>query len=463
MKNIVYTLIASGLLVGCKVGQNYQRPEQNLPESFLDSQQQNQQVNALGKVTWQQFFKNSELIGLIELALEQNTDLLLSVKNMQQSELLFKQSKLALLPQVGLDITGARTESSKNSAVGLSGENRLNNDFTASLDLSWELDIWGKIRREKEAKLAMYLQSQQVKKAVENRLIAQVATTYINLLMLDEQLKIAEKSIELRYNTYDLTQKMFQVGNANILGVEQSKAQWIESKEVLTQIQTEIALQQSALNLLLNQYPQEIKRTTTLKDLDLTSDLSHGVPADFVSQRPDIQIAEFNLRAANAKVGAAQGQMYPNLTISASGGLNAIQGSDWFNTPGSLFGMVAGGIIQPIFNQKKLRTAYQVAKVERDKAAIEFKAAVIASFTDVHNTLVKIDKVKQQGELMGTRVEILSTSLNNTKFMFEMDKATYLELINAQGLSLAADLSFAELKRDYLINLVELYRVLAGQ
>lgn len=463
MKKIIYILIGSSLLTACKVGQNYQRPEQNTPGTFLGDPLQEDQQNNLAKVTWQEFFKDPELIAIIDLALVQNPDLLIAVKNIEQSELLFKQARLGVLPQLGLNVNASRSEASKNSSIALGGGERLNNDFTASLDLSWELDIWGKIRREKEAQLALYLQDQQVKQAVQNRLISQVATAYINLLMLDEQVNIAQSSIELRYNTYLLTKNLFEVGNSTILAVQQSQAQWIESQEVLSQIQTQVALQESALNVLLNQYPEKIERQNSLKDLDFATDFHAGVPADFVSQRPDIQVAEYNLRAANAKVGAAQGQMYPNLILSASGGLNAIEASNWFNTPGSLFGVMAGGLIQPVFNQKKLRTAYEMAKVEREKAAIVFKTAVITSFTDVHNTLVKIQKVKEQNELMSNRVEILSTSLNNTKYMFEMDKATYLEVISAQGLSLEADLNFVGLKRDYLVNQVELYRALGGQ
>ncbi|MHC5354964.1 efflux transporter outer membrane subunit [Myroides sp. LJL115] len=459
MKKIVYILIASGSLTACKVGKDYQQPEQNIPQSFVGQSTQDTKVNELAKINWQEFFNNPELNHLIGLALEQNPDLLLAVKNMEQTQLIYKQSRLAVLPELGLNIDASRSEASKNSS---SGSNRTSNDFTASLDFSWEVDIWGKIRREKEAALAVYMQNEQVKNAVQNRLISEVATTYINLLMLDEQLNIANASIALRENTYLVTQKLFEVGNASVLAVQQSKAQWIQSKEVLTDIQTEIELQESALNLLLNHYPGKIQREFSLYELDLASDLSQGVPADFIQQRPDIQVAEYNLKAANAKVGAAQGQMYPNLILSAKGGLNAIEASSWFNTPSSLFGMIGGGIIQPIFQQKKLRTAFEVAKVEREKAGIEFKTAVIGGFTEVHNTLVKIDKIKQKSTLMQERVSLLSESLKNTKFMFEMDKATYLEVINAQGLSLDADLNFVGLHRDYLVNLVELYRALGG-
>ncbi|APA92848.1 MULTISPECIES: efflux transporter outer membrane subunit [Myroides] len=462
MRKIVYIAIGSTLLTACKVGKNYERPTVDTPEQFYQETASDTTANNLAKLSYSEFFKNTELTSLIESALERNADLQVAVKNIEQTRLLFTQSKMALLPQLTMNVAGSRTESSKNSQLAASGAGRVNDDFTASLDLSWELDIWGKLRREKEAVLATMMQTEEVKRAIQNRLVAEVATSYINLLMLDEQLEIAIEGIALRESTYLLTKKMFEVGNETIVAMQQAEAQWLESKELLPQIEQEIALQESGLNLLLNNYPQAISRSVTISDLNFSTDLNTGVPADFLSTRPDVQVAEYALKAANAKVGAAQGQMYPNLIISAQGGLNAFESSQWFKTPASLFGMFGGGLIQPIFNQKKLRTAYEIAVVEREKAGIEFKNKVIVGFTDVHNALVKIDKLSQKEEMMQKRVNILNTSLANIKFMFEMDKASYLEVINAQSLALQSSLSFAELKRDHLASLVDLYRALGG-
>lgn len=462
MNKIVYIALGSVLLASCKVGKDYERPSVETPKQFYNETASDTIVNDLVQLGYAEFFKNEELTDLIKVALERNVDLQLAVKNIEQTRLLYTQSKMALLPELTMNVAANRTESSKNSYLAANDANRTNNDFNANLNLSWELDIWGKIRREKEAALATLMQTEEVKRAIENRLVAEVATSYINLLMLDEQLKIAQEGIVLRENTYSLTKKMFEVGNETIIAMQQAEAQWLESKELIPQIEQEIALQESGLNLLLNNYPQAISRSVTLSDLNFITDLNTGVPVDFLSNRPDVQVAEYALKAANAKVGAAQGQMYPSIVISAQGGFNSFEASNWFNAPASLFGMVAGGLTQPLFNQKKLKTAYEMAVVEREKAGIEFKNKVIAGFTDVHNALVKIDKISQKEEVMKKRVDILNTSLTNTKFMFEMDKASYLEVVNAQGLALQSSLSFVELKRDYLASLVDLYRALGG-
>ena len=463
MKKYIYSMAVAAVLTGCKVGKNYQQPEVNLPAQFTANAVQGEVVeNSLNKLSYDAFFNNDELAQLIDQAVANNADVQVAISNLRQTELLYKQSRLAVLPELSLQAGASRMESSKNSQLAASGASRTNDDFNAHLGLHWELDVWGKIRREKEASLATYLQQEEVMKAVRNRVIAEVATAYVNLLMLDEQFTVAKESEALRANTYRLTKKLFDVGNGNVLAIQQAEAQWLEAQELLPQLEQEISLQESALNVLLNDYPKVLARKNTIGALDFQTDVAQGVPADFLRNRPDIQVAEFGLRHANAKVGVAQGQMYPSLSITAQGGLNSFEASDWFKTPASLFGMIGGNLLQPIFNQKKLRTQYEVAKEEREKAAVLFKQAVVVGFSEVHNALVKIEKVKQKADFTQQRVAVLNTSLVNTKRMFEMDKASYLEVIHAQDAALGANLNYAGVKRDYLSAMIELYRALGG-
>lgn len=462
MKRYLYILPVALVFTACKVGKDYERPALESPTQFYSGGQVDSTVNTLAEVSWQEFFAQGELAQYIQVALEQNTDLQLAIKNIDQANVLYKQSKMGVLPSLTLEVAGSQTELSKNSEAVLSGASRSSKDYTARLNLSWELDIWGKIRREKEATLAAYLQTQEVKRAVENRLVAEVATAYVNVLMLDEQLRIAKEGLILRQKTFALTQKMYEIGNESIVAVQQAEAQWLEAQELLPQIQQEIALQESALSVLLNHFPQEIQRNTTINALQFPTVLHAGVPAAFLSQRPDIQTAELELRKANAHVGVAQGELYPSLTISAQGGLNAMETSQWFHTPASLFGTVVGGLVQPIFQKKKRRAAYDMAVIEREKAAISFKNAVIVGYADVHDALVKIDKTQEREKVVQERVAILNSSLENIQVMFGLDKASYLEVIHAQSLALQGNLNYATLKRDYLVSKIDLYRALGG-
>lgn len=245
MNKIVYIALGSVLFASCKVGKNYERPSVETPKQFYNEAASDTIVNDLAQLGYVEFFKNEELTKLIDLAIERNADLQLAVKNIEQTRLLYTQSRMALLPELTMNVAANRTESSKNSYLAANDAGRINDDFNANLNLSWELDIWGKIRREKEAALATLMQTEEVKRAIENRLVAEVATSYINLLMLDEQLKIAQEGIVLRENTYSLTKKMFEVGNETIIAMQQAEAQWLESKELIPQIEQEIALQES--------------------------------------------------------------------------------------------------------------------------------------------------------------------------------------------------------------------------
>lgn len=462
MKNYLYILPLALVFTACKVGKDYERPALENPDQFYTGMQVDSNTNTLASLSWQSFFAHDELAKYVQVALDHNADLQVAIKNIDQANVLYKQSKMALLPNLTMQVTGSHSELSKNSELVSSGATRTNKDYSAHLDLAWELDVWGKIRREKEAAYASYLQTQEAKRAIQNRLVAEVATAYVNLLMLDEQLRIAEEGLVLRENTVALTQKMYEIGNESIVAVQQAEAQWLEAKELLPQMEQEIALQESALGVLLNHFPQKIARTSTINTVQFSTPLSAGVPVDFLSQRPDIQIAELELKKANAKVGAAQGEMYPRLTISAQGGLNAIETSSWFNTPASLFGTAVGGLIQPIFQQKKLRAAYEVAVIEREKAVISFKTSVVVGYADVHDALVKIDKMQEREKVVQKRVGILDTSLESIQVMFRLDKASYLEVINAQALALQSNLNYATLKRDYLASKVDLYRALGG-
>lgn len=463
MNKYIYIAIGAVLVTSCKVGKDYKQPSIELPNQFYEKNSANDTIaNTIAELSWKEFFQDDELTQYIEKALINNADLQLAIKNIEQANLLFKQSRLALLPNLSGQVGAARNSLSENSLGMAEGAPRNNNNFIAALDLSWEIDIWGKIRREKEVALNEYLQTTEVQKAVKNKLIADVAKAYVNLLMLDEQLQIAEKGLLLRENTYAITKKLFDVGNTSIIAVQQAEAQMLEAKELLPLIEQEIALQESAMSILLQHFPKTIERSVSINELNFTSSLNSGVPTSFLSQRPDIQIAEFEVKKMNARVGVAQSQMYPSLMISAQGGFNAIETSNWFTAPASLFGSIMGGITQPIFQSKKLRTQYEVAKIEREKAVINFKNAVLVGYTDVRDALVKLDKIKARQEQVQKRNILLNTSLDNTKQMFSLDTASYLEVINAQSLALQSNLNYAELKRDFLVAKIDLYRALGG-
>jgi outer membrane protein TolC len=190
--------------------------------------------------------------------------------------------------------------------------------------------------------------------------------------------------------------------------------------------------------------------------------ISSGVPASLLSRRPDVRAAELAVVAANARMGVAKANMYPALNITAGGGLESFKSSNWFNIPGSLFGLAAGTIVQPVFRRNELKTNYEIAKLEREQSVLEFRQLVLQAVGEVADALVEIEQLQQQREIASSRVDTLKLSVINARKLFSSDLANYLEVITAQGNALQAELELAAIEKRQLDALVELYRALGG-
>jgi outer membrane protein TolC len=248
----------------------------------------------------------------------------------------------------------------------------------------------------------------------------------------------------------------------NLLAVEQAESQKQSTALLVPQLQLNIALQENALQVLTGQLPGAIARSLSLNEYAVPGDLSAGLPAAMVSRRPDVRANEMALIAATSRIGVAQANMYPALNITLGGGLEAFKASNWFNIPNSLFGLAAGSIAQPILRRKELRTQYEIAKIEREEAVIQFKQSVLQATAEIANALVQIDKLKEQQQIATAQVDTLQRAVFNSKLLFKSDLANYLEVLTAQGNALQAQLNLAAIQREKLNAVVELYRALGG-
>jgi outer membrane protein, multidrug efflux system len=389
-----------------------------------------------------------------------------ALKNIESAQLVVKQSKLGYFPEANLQVGASINRPSDNSLNGLSLSQFLGKsyveDYSASAVLSWEADIWGKIKNQKARALAEYLQTAEVKKAIQTNLVADVAKGYFNLLMLDAQLAIANKNSLLSDSTLRIIKLQYNAGQVTALAVQQAEAQRLVAVQLIPLLQQEIALQENALSILTAVTPSSIERSTEIKNISFAQNISAGVPSTLISNRPDVKTNELALTVANANTGIAKAAMYPSLTITAAGGINAFKASNWFNIPASLFGTVAGGITQPLFQRKQLKTQYELSKVEREKTVIQFRQSVLNAVGEVSDALVKNEKLKEQEAIAATRVNTLQQAISNADLLFKNGMATYLEVITAQSNTLQGELDLAVLKKDQLNAVVELYRALGG-
>jgi outer membrane protein, multidrug efflux system len=451
-------------LSACRLGKEYQRPELELPKQFHIVSYSD--TSSIADIEWKNVFTDATLQELIEKGIKYNHDLLITIKRIEIAQLQVKQSKALQLPEIGIQLTGQINRPSDNSLNGVSiksflGKSYVEN-YSAGINLSWEADIWGKIRGQKEMTLAEYLRTTEAAKAVQTQLVADIAHGFFNLMMLDKQLGIARENLLLSDSFLVATRLLKDAGLGNALAVQQAESQKQSTALLIPQLEQSITLQENALQVLTGQLPGPIARKAVLNEFSVADDLSAGLPVSMVSRRPDVRSSELELIKLNAQVGIVQANMYPALNITVGGGLESFKASNWFSIPGSLFGLAAGSIAQPIFKRRELKMQYEIAKLEREQAVIQFRQSVLLATGEVANALVRIDKLKQQRQIAIEQVDTLHRAVLNAQLLFRSDMANYLEVITAQESALQAELNLASIQRQQLDAMVELYRSLGG-
>jgi len=463
-KTLFYFLCIVALATGCKISKDIPAPLQAIPDTFRDTQPVDS--TTIAALPLKDFIKEPDIQRLIDSALLRNYDLQLALKNVEAAELLFKRSRLGNLPTINMQVTASSNRPSDNSLSGLSSSQFLGTrhieDFSAGLGLSWEADIWQKIRNQQKSALSNYLQTAEVKKALQTRIVANVAQGFYRLMMMDAQLQVAKRNLELSDSTLRIINLQYTAGQVSSLAIQQAQAQQLVSAQLVPQLEQAITIQENALSLLTGKVPAAIERQSTLNTLRMPMELPAGYPASMVRLRPDVKSAERALDIANAEVGIAKASLYPNLSITANGGLNALKASNWFTIPASLFGVVTGGITQPVFQRKQLKTQFELAKIDRERSVIQFRQAVLNANGEVSDELTKIQKLAQQYNIAEQRVQTLQLAVTNANLLFKNGMASYLEVITAQGNFLQSELALAEIKTSQLIAAVELYRALGG-
>jgi NodT family efflux transporter outer membrane factor (OMF) lipoprotein len=461
-------VLLTAFLSACKVSKDVATPKPELPVAFRSAAAiTTADTSSIADIQWKNFFTDATLQKLIDSAIAKNYDMQIAVKNIDAAQLLFKQVKWNYVPEVALNVTASSSRPSDNSLNGLSikqyglGTKHIE-DYSANLALSWEADIWGKIRNQSRQALAEYLQTTEAKKAIQTNIVASVSQGYYNLLMLDAQLDIAKKNVKLNDSTLRIIRLQYDAGQVTLLAVQQAEAQQQAAAQLVPQFERNVAVQENALSILAGKLPDAIERNGTINDVKFPETLTAGVPSAIISRRPDIRTQELALTIANAKVGITKSEMYPALRITASGGVNSFKASNWFNIPASLFGIVAGSVATPLLQHKQLSTTYKVAQIDREKTVLQFRQSVLNAVGEVSDALVKIDKLKQEQALAANRVKTLQQATTNASMLFKNGLANYLEVITAQSNVLQGELELASIKRDELSATAELYRSLGG-
>jgi NodT family efflux transporter outer membrane factor (OMF) lipoprotein len=450
-----------------------------LPDDFRGEWAAGHQDSALiSEISWRNFFNDSTLIALIDSGLVYNYDMRTALKNIEIANLNMKANKLEYLPTINANIATInqqfRSDDFYSSASSKwydqkGGEApsslfKYQSQHASGLEFSWEIDVWGRIAQQQDMLKADWLNTQESKTAIQTKLIADIASGYFNLLMLDAQIEVAKHNLQLNDSTLGIMQLQFDAGEITALALQQTESQRLVAASMIPTLEAEIAIQENALRTLIGRMPEGISRDNTLNDslVNFNQTISMGSPLDIVRHRPDIKQAEFELIAANASMNIRQIMRYPQLSLDGVFGVNAMLPENWFNIPGALLGGIVGQISAPIFRNKKLKNQYEVAKLTRDKAELGLQEEVMRAVTEVSNILITVEKQKEQLALANRRVENSQLAVKNASLLFKSGYATYLEVITAQSNALRSELDLVEVKQKQLNTYVALYRSLGG-
>jgi len=462
-KNIAVGLMLATGLGSCVVGKKYEAANTEIPGQYrtgiavtADSVQ----------LPWRTFFNEPQLVSLIEKALERNNDIAIALKNLEQLDLAVREAKLGLLPTLNLNAGASRAFLSKNSLNGSLSEQFVGtsymDNYDASLQLSWEADIWGKVKMQKEAAIANYFGQKENLTALKTRIISQVAQSYYNLISLDEQLKIARQNIALSDSTLDMMKLQYNAGQINSLALSQAAAQKKTAELLVPLAKQNIAVQENALSILCGNYPDSITRAGTLATVKPNTAFASAVPAQLLSRRPDVKAAEYVVVNANARTGLSKAAMYPAFSLTPQIGANSFKFNRWFDLPGSMARTVAINLTQPIFQKRALKTAYETAVVEQEKAVIQFKQTVLTAVGEVSDAMAKSNGAAERKILVEEKTALLNKATDDAMKLYKSGMATYLEVITAQNNRLQNDLEAITIQLEQLNAVTDLYRALGG-
>lgn len=451
-------------LQSCFVAKDYEQPEIVNEEKFRTDNLPQDSIT-MADVSWRDMFTDPILQAHIEEGLNNNIDIRVALQQILAAEAYLKQGKAGYFPTFNGEASFTRSYYSKNGQTGLqlgniSGIDDHFDTYQIAGNLSWEADIWGKIRSNKRAFEATYLQSVAAHQAVKTKLVSSIASTYYQLLSLDEQKKITERTIENREKSLETNKALKEAGSITEVGVKQTEAQLYTAKAILIDINNEVRLLENTMSILLGKEPTTIARAE-LENQEIETELKTGVPAQLLKNRPDLIAAEYSLVNAFELTNVARSNFYPSITLNATGGLQALEFDKLFDTQ-SLFANLIGGIAQPIFNKRQIRTQFEVAESQQEQARLQFRQAFLTATKEVADALYNYEAATDKINVKQKEFEAYDIATQYSEELLNNGLANYLEVLTARENALNSSLDLINAKYIQLNSMVNLYEALGG-
>lgn len=463
MKNKIYKValltVTATIMQSCFVAKEYERPELKT-ENLYRNEVVSTDTTSLANVSWDKIFTDPLLQGYITKGLQNNLDIRIAMQNIAAAQATMKQGKAGYFPTLSASTDWTHNKISKNSQSG-SFLTDLNTDqYQLYGNLSWEADIWGKIRSNKRATNAAYLQTTAVNQAIKTQLIANIATTYYQLLSVDAQIKVAEETLINRDKSVETILALKKAGNVTEVGVKQTEAQKYTTELIIADLKNNVIILENTLSTLLNEPSAKIERST-FESQKMQPIITLGVPANLLRNRPDVIAAEYNLITNFEMTNVAKSGFYPSLKITAAGGLQSIDLKEWFSA-NSLFANVITGLTQPIFNQRQVRTKFEIAKANQEKAYLQFEQSLLIAGKEVSDALAQYNNETYKITIREKQADALTKASIFSDELLTYGLANYLEVLTSKNDALNAKLSLVDNKFQQYKAVIQLYRALGG-
>ena len=438
------------------LGPDYKRPSVEVPQTFL---YEPEETGETANTTWWNQFDDPVLDRLIAEALAHNKNVKIAAANVENAAGILMSTRSALFPQISYSAAAARQYSSKNTASPALNPNPFNN-FQILGGASWEIDLWGRIRRLKEAAQANVLAGYEARRGVILSLVAEVAASYIQLRALDEQLVISRNTLKTYDESVKLFELQFKYGQISQMVVEQARSQYETAASTIPQIENQIVQTENALSILLGRNPGPIPRGRTVLELAMPV-IPAGLPSQLLERRPDILQAEQTLIAANAQIGAAKALYFPTISLTAAAGMASEELADLFLGPSNTWNY-AGSIIGPIFTAGNIRGQVNQAEAAQKAALLTYEQAIQNAFADMENALIACRKLKEQLTAEQRRVAAYKEYARLAWLQYNGGYTPYLTVLDAQQQLFPAELSEAQTRAAVFISLANIYKAMGG-
>jgi len=452
-----YSILAL-CLGGCMVGPDYVRPTVETPQNWRIAEKDTKE---LANTSWWDQLGDPVLNDLISSALRDNYDVKIAAARIEEFAGRYGFTRADLFPQVGAGAAYSRQRDSKNMEnTPASGYNFTYDTFQTTLNASWELDIWGRVRRSTEAARAELLASEEGRRAVILSLVSSVAASYVNLRDLDRQLEIARSTVKTREDGYNIFKDRFEGGIISEMELSQVKSQYEEALTTIPQFEKAITQQENGLSILLGRNPGPIARGKTIDQLILPT-IPAGLPSDLLARRPDIRQAEQNLIAANAVIGVAKAAYYPSISLTGFFGFASADLSDLFKGSSKVW-QYSVPVSVPIFTAGKIAGEVKAAEAIQQQTLLGYQKAIQTAFREVDDSLVDQLKTREQLTAQASQLNSLKKYYELATLRYDNGYTSYIEVLDAERSLFNVELAYTQNKGALFFSLINLYKAMGG-